>query len=84
MDRIRRILDGFKNAAGTKTRRAGENPLDETAFLNPDALQVGEKTAIGRLVGMADGLASHRTFAAFITGICHGDCLEYEEHFISV
>jgi hypothetical protein len=71
-------------ATGTKAGRAGEDVFDQPTLGDFNALKVGKKAPVGRSVGMADGLSSHRTFAAFITGICHGDYLGYEEDFISI
>jgi hypothetical protein len=58
--------------ARLETGGADADPAGVTPVADPDALDVGQPTAAGPSVRMADLFADPRTFAADLTAVRHG------------
>ena len=66
------MLSSFDNLAGLKASGADADSLRAAADESSDGLQVGIKTTVCAVVGMADTVTELRPLAAYLATLGHG------------
>jgi hypothetical protein len=65
---------------GLDAGRADGEPFRFAIHLSTNLLEIGEPAAARAVVGVADVVSAHGTFAADVTNLCHGLSLNFSTH----